>query len=55
MKKARRIRMCHCPHCKGKTQLDPKGRGEDIYLTVCHHCYLAFENDKVESWLEDRP
>lgn len=52
--KQRRIRMCHCPSCEEKTPLNPKGRGDDIYLTACANCFIVFENEKVESWLEDR-
>ena len=54
MKKARRIRMCHCPNCNEKTPLNPKSRGDDSRLTICEHCFLVFENEKVESWLEER-
>ena len=47
----RRIRVCYCPHCFKVTRLDRVSGG--MALTICHHCFMAFENDKVASWLED--
>lgn len=47
----RRVRVCNCPGCFKETFLDPVRNG--MALSVCHHCYLAFENDKVVSRLRE--
>lgn len=52
-KPKRRIRMFQCPYCGGHSPLEPKARGEDFAVSVCHSCLMAVANDKVFSYLQD--
>lgn len=52
----RRIRVANCPCCNSKTPLTRKyvEDGEIINVSICHNCFCAFDNYRVESYLEER-
>lgn len=50
-KPKRRVRVCNCPYCFEVTRVGPVRGG--MALSICAHCFAAFENDKVASLLQE--